>query len=125
MRAFPCQYRLAGEQKIFRYRHFFRDIDNTRWANKTCGRNGIECIIAQVFTRHPMHGGIEMGSGVFADGDGIPIPARPFIVIARNFVHAKTGRGRKNRRQANHRGFGAERLGQINHFDAPIAHLFY
>jgi hypothetical protein len=58
-----------------------------------------------------------MRAGVLAHGDGIPVPGRAFVIVARDDIERHAGRRREDRRQADDGRFGTEGLREIDNFE--------
>jgi hypothetical protein len=64
---------------------------------------------------------VEVGAGVLAAGEVVPVPGGPALVVARHFLDAKRPCLAHLRRQRDVRKFGRQGLGQVDDPDFPRA----
>ena len=114
----PGSFFIGKEGQIFQI------IDDTGRADKLTHRDCIGRVVGPILAGDPVHRRIEVGAGVLAEGERVPIPGRPFFIVVRNDVDREPRRLGEDLRQFNDRRIGSQRLREINDFDATIAQLF-
>src|SRR6185436_13944334 len=80
-------------------------------------------IVRQVLAGNPVDRSVEVGAGVLAEMEGVPVPARAFVVVPGNHLDRHPGRGGELRRQTDHRSVRTEGLGQIDDPDTSGVEL--
>ena len=95
---FPRLDMFTGQQEIFIERHLFAHINDTSRANKLAHGDGVGGVVGAILARDPVSRCIKMGAGMLAQGDGVPIPSRPLVVIVGNLRDRQPRRRCKDRR---------------------------
>src|SRR5581483_3637131 len=111
----PSFHMFAREQEVWIIRRFPRDVDDAGGSNELLDRDRVGGVSLIIFARHPMYRRIEMGSGVLAASEIVPIPTWSALVVAGNLFQSKRPRFAKLLGQLNNRGARLERLTQIHH----------
>src|SRR5439155_20019858 len=83
-------------------------------ADKPPRRNRVAAVLAEVPAGDPVDWRVEMGAGVFAEPERVPVPGRPLVVVSRDHVDRHTGRRREDWRQADDRRPRSERLREVD-----------
>jgi hypothetical protein len=118
---FPGQHMLAGEQEVGVLRGGLAAVDHAGGADKAGDRDRVGGVGGQVFAGDPVHRRVEVGAGVLAQADGVPVPGGAFVVVVGDFLHGDAGRGGEDRRQTDDRRLWPERLGEVDDLDLAAA----
>ena len=88
-------------------------------AMKCARRDRVGRVVRQVPAGDPMDRRVEMRAGVLAAGKVVPVPGGTARVVARDLLDAERRACAEFRRQHDGRKLRRERLGEIDHADAP------
>src|SRR5678815_1408758 len=81
MPAFPLFKRVDIQQVVFVRTDFARDVDHTRRSDELRCRNRVGGVVLEITAGDPMHGRIEVRTGVFAHADRVPVPGWPLVCL--------------------------------------------
>ena len=73
-------------------------VDDAGRTDEAPGRNGVAGVVRQVPARDPVHGSVEVRARVLAEVQGVPVPARPLVVVARDLLDRYPWRRGEDRR---------------------------
>src|SRR5918995_1491417 len=75
--------------------------------------------VVLVLAGDPVDGGVEVGAGVLAALQGVPVPGRPALVVVGQLPQPEPGRVGERLGQAQDPALLRQRLGQVEHLDLP------
>ena len=84
---FPGFDTVNGEQEVGGLLDIGGNVDNAGRADKFSWRDSIGGVVGQVFAGDPVDGGIEVGAGMLAQRDDVPVPRRATIIVVGDFDH--------------------------------------
>ena len=103
-----------GEQKVRIPLCFSAAIDDAGRRDEVFDRQRVGRIVRPIAAGDPVNGGVEMRAGMLAEAHIVPVPGRPALVVARDFLHAKRPALAHLRRQHDRRKIRRQRLCQID-----------
>jgi len=90
----------------------------TQAGDEVLDGQGVGGVVGEILAGDPVDRGVEMGAGVFADGDVVPVPAWAFVVVAADGFHREGGALAELGRQHDGGEIGREGLGEVHDADA-------
>ena len=102
-----------------------RHVDDASGADEFARRDRVGRILGQILAGDPVDRRVEVRARVFAEGQDVPVPGRPTVIVARDLGERQPRRRREDRRQIDHRRLGAEWRGEVHDANPPCVQLFH
>src|SRR5438874_9951152 len=103
---------IQGQEVIRIGLRLLRLVDDDRGADQPPDRNLRDIVL--ILTGDPVDGGVEVGAGMFAAFEPVPVPGRAFVVVAAHLVRLPVRRVGEGRWKLDHRRALRQRLGQVD-----------
>ena len=118
VRRLPLAHPLQGQQKVRIRLSVGGAVDDAGRGDHVLDGNAVRGVVRQVAPRDPMDGRIEVGAGMLAEGQVVPVAGRAAVIVMGNLLNPERPGLPPLRRQHDGRELRRKRLRQIDHADA-------